>query len=46
MRDLPAARISEISIISLIQMALMIKDYEKHSGKISKGKKILELKKY
>ncbi len=46
MSDLPAARISELCILSVIQIALVVSDYKKHSGQIQKGKEILKLKRY
>ena len=46
MSDLPAARISELCILSVIQISLVVSDYKKHSGQIQKGKEILKLKRY
>lgn len=42
--DLPAARISELSVISVIQMALLANNYEAHVGQIQKAKEIFKLK--
>lgn len=42
--DLPAARISELAVISVIQMALLANNYEAHAGQIQKAKDIFKVK--
>lgn len=42
--DLPAARISELSVISVIQIALLSQNYETLAGQIQKAKEIFKLK--
>ena len=44
--DLPAARISELCVLSVIQIALVSSDYKEHSGQIQKSKEIFKAKRY
>ena len=46
MSDLPAARISELCVLSFIQIAIVAGDYKMRSGQIQKGKEILNQKKF
>ncbi len=46
MSDLPAARISELCVLSFIQIAIVAGDYKMRSGQIQKGKAILKQKRY
>ena len=42
--DLPAARISELCAISVIQMAIVANNYEKFAGSIKKSKEVFKIK--
>ncbi len=44
--DLPAARISELCVLAVVQVAIVSNDYKKHTGQIQKGKEILKQKRY
>jgi DNA-binding MurR/RpiR family transcriptional regulator len=44
--DLPAARISELSVLGVIQMGILSSNYKKHSGQIQKAKGIQNAKRY
>ena len=42
--DLPAARISELCVVSIIQLVIMARDYERFSDNLKKGKEALKIK--
>lgn len=42
--DMPAARISELCVISVLQMAVVASNYDKFSGSIKKSKEVFKLK--
>lgn len=42
--DLPAARISELCVISILQLGVVTRNYEKFAGSIKKSKEIFEIK--
>lgn len=42
--DLPAARISEVCVIGLLQLGVLTRNYEKLSGNVKKSKKAYQLK--
>lgn len=43
--DLSAARISELSVIGLLQAGILTKNYERYAGNVAKVKDVIQLKK-